>query len=317
MAGEQTLGTAGKCAAIAALAALWCAAPHARAAPQATAGSTVQAAISSDPPRDAQHPATMAALTIPSHGSRMNAVLYLAAGAERHPAVLLLHGFPGNEQNLDLAQAMRRAGWSVLTFHYRGAWGSPGAFSFSHAIEDTDAALAFLRDGANAAKYRIDPRRIVVVGHSMGGFLALHLADTHPALAGVAVISAWNIGEQTGHATTAEEKQKIEASWSDELAPLAGCTAESLLLDAKSHASAWNFVNYAQAIHRMPALVIEADDGLRATNAAMAEALRTAGDARVTERSMATDHSYSDHRIALETAVLRWLASLPGHAQPA
>ncbi|MFD3266336.1 hypothetical protein [Phenylobacterium ferrooxidans] len=32
----------------------------------------------------------------------------------------------GNEKNLDLAQAVRRAGWNAAAFNYRGSWGSPG-----------------------------------------------------------------------------------------------------------------------------------------------------------------------------------------------
>jgi hypothetical protein len=34
-----------------------------------------------------------------------------------------LHGFPGNERNFDVAQALRRAGYAALVFHYRGSWG--------------------------------------------------------------------------------------------------------------------------------------------------------------------------------------------------
>ena len=119
-------------------------------------------AVTADPPADKAHPAAMAYVRIPSHGALMNGVLYAAAGAGPHPAVMLFHGFPGNEQNLDLAQAIRRAGFDVLTMHYRGAWGSPGSFSFAHALEDSDAALAFLR--ANADKFHIDARRIFVAG---------------------------------------------------------------------------------------------------------------------------------------------------------
>ena len=37
----------------------------------------------------------------------MNAVMYTAQGGGLHPTLLLLHGFPGNEQNLDLAQTSR------------------------------------------------------------------------------------------------------------------------------------------------------------------------------------------------------------------
>jgi len=87
-------------------------------------------------------PASMQTFQIPSHGALLNALVYVAAGAGPHPAVVLLHGFPGNERNLDLAQDIRRAGWDVLYFNYRGSWGSPGDFSFSHAIEDTAAATA-------------------------------------------------------------------------------------------------------------------------------------------------------------------------------
>ena len=67
----------------------------------------------------------------------MNALLFVAGGKGPHPTVILMHGLPGNERNLDLAQAIRRAGWDVLTFTYRGAWGSPGDFSIANAMEDT------------------------------------------------------------------------------------------------------------------------------------------------------------------------------------
>jgi hypothetical protein len=39
----------------------------------------------------------------------------------------------------------------------------------------------------------------------------------------------------------------------------------------------------------------------------MKAALQKTGNARVTETYMETDHSFSDHRIALQVAVLEWL----------
>src|SRR5580693_6193688 len=136
-----------------------------------TRAQTAPAAITTDPPRDKDFPAAMEAPDIISHNTRLNAVFYLASGAGPHPVVLLLHGFPGNEQNMDLAYAIRRAGWNVLIPHYRGSWGSAGSFSFRNAIEDTQAAVEFLRDPENAKRYRYDATKIVAVGHSMGGFL--------------------------------------------------------------------------------------------------------------------------------------------------
>jgi|SRR5579863_739915 len=100
----------------------------------------------------------MSDLAIPSNGAMMNGVIYVAAEAGPHPTVILLHGFPGNELNLDLAQSVRRAGWNAISFHYRGSWGSQDAFSYANSIEDAQAVIAWARDPQNARKYRIDPR---------------------------------------------------------------------------------------------------------------------------------------------------------------
>src|ERR1700743_1035826 len=77
---------------------------------------------------DASSPAGMAELRIPSEGSLLAGFLYKANGAGKHPTLLLLHGYPGNERNLDLAQGVRAHGWNVIYFDYRGSGGSPGDF---------------------------------------------------------------------------------------------------------------------------------------------------------------------------------------------
>jgi len=96
-------------------------------------------------------------------------LLYIAAGEAPHPAVVLLHGNPGNERNLDLAQAVHRAGYTVLYFDYRGNWGSGGTFSRTHAIENVHAAVRWIRSARSARRFGIDSSRVALVGHSMGG----------------------------------------------------------------------------------------------------------------------------------------------------
>ena len=71
---------------------------------------TLPPAIYTDPPKDAAHPARMEVLHIPTGGVAINGVAYLAAGAGPHPTVVICHGLPGIEKNLDLAQAARRGG---------------------------------------------------------------------------------------------------------------------------------------------------------------------------------------------------------------
>jgi pimeloyl-ACP methyl ester carboxylesterase len=271
-----------------------------------TRAQNAPAAITTDPPRDKDFPAAMEAPDIISHNTRLNAVFYLASGAGPHPVVLLLHGFPGNEQNMDLAYAIRRAGWNVLVPHYRGSWGSDGKFSFSNAIEDTQSAIAFLRDPDNTKKYRTDPAKIAIVGHSMGGFLGLYATAHDPAILGMAAISAWNLGPSAARPETPARTK----SFHDASPRLAGTTPEGMLAEAKQNSAKWDYVGWAGNLKSRPIFVIESDDGLTADNHALFEALQKAGDTRATELHMGTDHGYADHRIALQTAVLAWLDSL-------
>jgi uncharacterized protein len=273
------------------------------------------AAIVADPPPDHDHPATIYTFQLPSHGALLNALVYEAAGAGPHPTVVLLHGFPGNEKNLDVAQAVRRAGWNVLYFDYRGSWGSPGDFSFTHCLEDTGAAVAWLRDPANAARVRTDPKRIVLVGHSMGGFTALEIGARDAGISGVIAISAADMWIAKLEAAPADQRTAFPArlakSLADEgMAPLAGTSPEALANEVVAHAAEWDFSTLAQGLAMHPLLVITSDDGLRGPAEALAVGTQKAGGQNVDTVHFATDHSYSDHRIALEEAVLDGLAKM-------
>ena len=274
-------------------------------------------AVIFDPHPDKAHPPGMADVRIPSHGANMNAVLYTASGGAPHPVVLLFHGFPGNEQNLDLAQAIRRAGFTVLTLHYRGSWGSPGKFSFANALEDSDAALAWLKDPATVSKFHLDPRRIFLAGHSMGGMMAASATAHDPRVAGLVMISAWDIGAQGPSFADPEfRKKQLENGFADNVIPLA-TTPEALMDEIVANASKWDFVDYTPDLKSRPVLILTADDGLTEDNVRLATSLKHAGDTDVTEQHMATDHSYSDRRIALESVVVRWLERHQSAALPA
>jgi pimeloyl-ACP methyl ester carboxylesterase len=262
------------------------------------------------------NPASMQTFQIPSHGALLNALVYVAEGAGPHPAVILLHGFPGNERNLDLAQDIRRAGWDVLYFNYRGAWGSPGDFSFSHGVEDTAAAIAYLRQPETTKLLRLDPKRIVLIGHSMGGFMAVQGGAADPSIVGVGLISAADLGGRFAQTVPKEREQATIQALSqgyarEGMAPLAGCTPEGLARETLANAARWSFLAKVDALKGRPALVVSSDDGLAPSNAAFAAALEKAGNTRVTALHLSTDHSYSDQRGALSTAVLHWLAALP------
>jgi len=105
---------------------------------------TSSSPISVDPPPDSANPASLVEIAVPSHNAQLLGAFYLASGSRPHPTAIIYHGFPGYEQNLDLAQTLRRAGYNVLAVHYRGSWGVSDNFSFQHAIEDADAEVEWI-----------------------------------------------------------------------------------------------------------------------------------------------------------------------------
>jgi uncharacterized protein len=285
-----------------------------------TASLTAQAqsAIDQDPAPDKANPAATQSFQLPSHGALLNAFVYVASGAGPHPVVLLLHGFPGNEKNLDLAQVLRRAGYDVLFFNYRGSWGSSGSFSFTNSIEDVDAAIAYLRIPANAAKLRADPNALILAGHSMGGMISAIVAANHAKdsyIKAVVLISAANMAGRTLPAVQANKQEaavpQIAKGLADNgMSPLVNCTPESLARELLANAAAWDIPSLAPKLTSRPILIIASDDGTGPSSEALAANLAKLGDTQVKSVHITTDHSYSDHRIALEKTVLDSLTQL-------
>jgi pimeloyl-ACP methyl ester carboxylesterase len=257
-----------------------------------------------DPPRDAAHPARMEVLHIPTGGVLINGVAYLAAGAGAHPTLVIAHGWPGNEKNLDLAQAVRRAGWNAITFNYRGSWGSPGSFRFAQVPQDAAAVLAYVRDPAVAAKLGIDPSRLVLAGHSMGGWATALTAGKDAGLKGAILISAANMGSVGTLPRAALVKQAAGNSET-----LADTSPEIMADELIANAAANDFNSSATGLAKHPLLVLTSDDGLAPAADALAAAVRASGG-KVTTAHIATDHGWSDARLTLQARVIAWLQGL-------
>lgn len=286
---------------------------HSAQAQGAPEVADVPVAVIADPPKNSAFPARNQQLLIASNGFGMNALFFLAAGEGPKPTMLLLHGLPGNERNLDLAQAVRRAGWNVLTFTYRGAWGSQGKFSILHALQDTGAAMEFLREPGTAAKYGVDPNRIVIAGHSMGGYAAAAQGARDGNLAGVVLLDAWDIG-----ATASEVRAGGPArrkSFIDEFDDVGHSLGEIRPVDLADEVirrgETWQLLSLAGALAKKPVLTIYASKGIRTDNAKFAQALRQSGGRRLKEVEIDSDHSFTDSRVRLASEVVRWLEELP------
>ena len=270
------------------------------------AAQSAPKAIWTDPPHDAKHPARMEVLHVPSGGVKINGIALLAPGAGVHPTLVFLHGLPGNEKNIDLLQAVRRAGWNAITINYRGSWGSPGVFRFDNTLADAAALLAFLREPANSLALGVDTTRLVLAGHSMGGWVTAMTAGRDRGLAGAILISPADMGAE-GSAT----RDQAIAMMTDNMESLAGGSAQTFADDLRNGAEARRWLHAVNGLSQLPVLVLTAEDGLAPAADTLVTSLRRAGDRRVTVVHEATDHSWSDRRIFLESTVLRWLQQLP------
>jgi len=281
----------------------------------AAAPPSVPTAVYRDPPADKAYPATGEGLRIPSGGAQMNAMVYVPAGKGPHPVAVLLHGFPGNEQNLDLAQSLRRAGWAVVTFHYRGSWGSEGTFTFDGAIEDTAAAIAWVRSPEAAQHSRFDPKRIVVIGHSMGGFMAAERCAADETLLGCVLLAPWDLSFNArllAKSTEAERERAAREDFADVDGRLAGMTARQVVETLMKDGSKWQLAKFAPNIAKRPVLIVlatrDSDDDKAL---ALLPALKAQHPKALRVETFDSDHGFNDRRIALQDLVLEWIASLP------
>jgi uncharacterized protein len=97
---------------------------------------------------------------------------FLPARGEPRATVLFLHGNAENVSTHVAAVAwMPAAGFNVLALEYRGYGMSGGVASLPGVQLDIDAAFHAL-----AARPEVDARRIVLLGQSLGGALAIHYA---------------------------------------------------------------------------------------------------------------------------------------------
>jgi uncharacterized protein len=233
-------------------------------------------------------------VTFDSDGHRLVGVLYLARGEEPKPTVLLLHGCPGLEKNLDLAVRLREAGWNSLLFHYRGCWGSAGRYDLRTIPRDVTAAVDYL-----AGCRRVDAGRIAVLGHSLGGWAALMTAATEPRLRAVAVYGA---AARLG-ASLRLSPDQIDAEFTRFLAT----TPAEFARQAEVVAERMDGFGAAAAIGPRPLLVVHGTADRWVPVAAARELAARAGpDCRYVEVEGA-DHAFSWHRAELADLIIGWL----------
>lgn len=237
-------------------------------------------------------------LNIPSSGSLLQGFIYIANGAQKHPLLVLLHGFPGNERNLDLAQIARSRGWNVVYFDYRGSWGSQGKFSFKNCVEDVVNVVAYCK--RNAGMFNIDTTHIVLFGHSMGGFVCLKALSYLPGVKKGFALSTWDIGGDVkmfkGNIT------KIAANAGRYF--VLNATQQELFQPVLNDPAYFNLEGMASALANKQIIMLDEHH----QNKVLADALSAANKASFDYEVWDTDHGFSNTRVSMIKKVLAFIS---------
>ena len=265
-----------------------------------------------DPEIDPQAPPLINELIIPSHGDRMAGLIYLANGPGPHPTVLLLHGFPGNEKNLDLAQSFRRNGFNAVFFHYRGAWGSEGDFSLTQIDEDALATLEFLRKPEVAKRYRIDTSKLSLLGHSMGGYASLSAGHRDQDVVCVGAMSPANFAIYAASVKANEPEVRGFMAYIDGLFMLRGFSGKAMaeqLLSAPMESL--DTSGFGTGLRGKSVFLVIGDQDKVTPAVAMfdpvVEAYSQDKEIRLQHLKIPGDHSFSGSRVKLTEVLVDWL----------
>jgi alpha-beta hydrolase superfamily lysophospholipase len=110
---------------------------------------------------------------VTSDNTKLNS--WFVPAAEEKAVVLLCHGNAGNiSHRLDLVRILHLLQYSVFLFDYRGYGKSEGKPGEEGTYKDGEAAWAYL-----VGHKKRDPKKIVLMGRSLGGAVAANLAGQY------------------------------------------------------------------------------------------------------------------------------------------
>lgn len=262
--------------------------------------------VSMDPPEpDVTYPPVLHELLIPSNDVMLTGLMLGANGKGPHPTVVLLHGFPGNEKNLDLAQSLRRAGYNVLFFHYRGAWGSQGDYTIDGQVNDVAAVSDYLH--LNADTLHVDTKQLSIVGHSLGGFTALRATSRDKEIQCVVGLAAFNFED---YASYSEEQKQAWSGYADILFMLNNLTGAKMLAEMQANSEAFDVRNLASSFEGRSVLLIVGSEDTAvppSTQSQIVAAYEKVPDINLKAEVIPGDHSFSVSRIRMQRMVIDWM----------
>lgn len=235
-------------------------------------------------------------IIIDSAGHRLMGTLFMPPGEAPRPTAVLLHGLPGIEKLYDVAHALRDLGWCSLLFHYRGSWGSEGAYRFKNLPADVKAAVDFLSRGDYP---HVDTNRLVLIGHSMGGWAAVLAAVADPRIKAMAALGA--VTDPKSWIITHQAAAQDCTPW------LNGVTPAQMVEEWAGLNEEWSPVEQVHRLAPRPLLVLHGGADKIVPHRQGQALYERAGEPKEIIIMPDANHAFSWHRPALRKYLLEWL----------
>ena len=140
--------------------------------------------------------------------------------------------------------------------------------------------------------------------------MAADAAAGDPAVVGLFLIDAWDIGAEAAALADPAGRRRWEAAMAENLPPLHGTSAATLAREIRARPARFSLPGRVAAYGARPIAVFGAERGGGAENRALLTAARARAGDRATGATWPADHSFSDHRVALAGALVGWLDTL-------
>lgn len=238
---------------------------------------------------------------------------------EKHPIVIMFHGFPGITNNHDLGEALRRCGFIVVNPYAPGSWGSDGVYTIDGIVNAAVCVCNYVRSEAFCDAAHGDPDNIVLFGHSMGGFVTANVLKRLDWIRTGVMLTPYNVSwyfshdMESGFTDLIDSTNFLRTKYGEPCGTDAG--KKVLLENARKVWKDLDYSEYAKELADRNLYFIGADldtcaQPERMIQPVWEELQKIDSNGVHLWENYHTDHGFNDSRLLLCEKVCSWLCSI-------
>jgi len=263
-------------------------------------------------------------ISFKSNGNSIKGKFFAGSSKEPVTTVLLLHGFPGNPEDvLGLGNKLADSGFNALTFNYSGTFKSEGTAGIEYVSGDIAAAFEYLHRPSVIARFRIDTANIILGGWCFGGGLSLVYAASHPKIRRVFSVAGNDHGQFARDYSNSKEFAAMTDTMFDQMKIPRGPVnfeGKGVLKRIVKNPAPYDLRIAAPHLVNRDILLVGGWDDEQVTIdgylVPFYRSLKKAGAKKIRFEAFQTDHWFRNVRDELADLVIQWVRSdVPGQVR--